>query len=329
MKHLLFLILLPGLINAVRAQVVPVISAKADTTGKKPQLSHPKGKSGGEGANTATVKFICDVDANLYIDGVQKGSFPEQVPFRVNLRKGEYAVKVVSSANAADGIEFNYTVSETGVEKLQKIELRPIITKRLNDEAAAADAKRKEDAVISFTENFSDNGNGWPLGSDAQKEMSIANGALLIKGIEENNPYFSDRMFNLNVNNDFNCEVIVKWVSGTNNHGFGMDFCLNYTTQNFYTFLISATGYYLISSWANGAWHSNVNWSTSDFLHKNNEPNVLLIRKQGDYINFFINDNRVETIPFAGYLGPVFGCRVEGNQSVEFEKFVLTGSKLR
>jgi len=182
MRRMITLILLLGVTNAIRAQIIPEAPTHTDSTKKASKSTTAKSKIGlSNNANNAVIKFVCDADAILFIDGVKKGSLTRDFPIRISLPKGDYLVKAVNSANTADRVEFDYTVGETGVEKLQNIALQSVITQRLNAETAAAEAQRKKDAEFNFSDDFSDNRNFWPVGYDNTREISINNGALTIK----------------------------------------------------------------------------------------------------------------------------------------------------
>jgi hypothetical protein len=69
----------------------------------------------------ATIKFLCDATAFLYIDGEKKGTLKIDTPFRINLAQGEYIIKVVNPKDENDFIKWTYNVNDIGIEKLEEI----------------------------------------------------------------------------------------------------------------------------------------------------------------------------------------------------------------
>ena len=122
---------------------------------------------------------------------------------------------------------------------------------------------------------------------------------------------------------------MTKWISGVNNQGFGIIFTSN-LPEKICEFLICAGGQYQITSTENngGTWEYLVPWTVSDFVNKDNAPNLLLLSKQGNYLNFYINDHLVQTLPFDGGFGAHFGFCVIKPQTVEFHNLDLKGTKM-
>ena len=192
-------------------------------------------------------------------------------------------------------------------------------------------AKPAEPAVadnkFNFLDGFTDNSNGWPTVSDANKEISVSDGKLIIKNNTNGRAFHCGRNFAIEVKKDFLLKVTAKWVSGTTGSGFGVYFCSNDQTGSFYTFEISSNGNYTIGYFEN---RGNVTllkaWTNSPYINQGMMPNILTVKREGSYIRFIINDHLVENFPFEGAYGDGFGFRVSDAQNVKFENFTLTGT---
>lgn len=178
-----------------------------------------------------------------------------------------------------------------------------------------------------FLDDFTDNRNNWLISADADHEVSLTNGKLRFRGINNDYNYSRNQKFNLDLHSDFSVQVTARWFEGITNHGYGINFCSNTSTNSHYIFFISANGYYSIKYYeSNGTWKSLKDWVQSSYVNPNTVPNILSIKKTGNYIRFYINDNLVETMPFDGGYGTSFGLRVSQAQTIDFDNFTVTGS---
>jgi uncharacterized protein (TIGR02145 family) len=156
MKPLFFLLLLLVANNLLLAQDLPVVPVKPKPTATKPPTTaSPKSKSktaststtvsNAPVAGTQTVKFISDAAGDLYIDGEKRGRLQPNTVLRVNLRKGNYLIKVIGTGNKADELNEKYTVAETGNEFLYQINLQAVINIRLQQERKRDEARKMEE----------------------------------------------------------------------------------------------------------------------------------------------------------------------------------------
>lgn len=141
-KNVLILLLL--FCHITFAQIIPTLPTKPKETKPTPVKVEKELKTVYKEKETskAVIKFLCDADAVLYIDGEKKGMLKKDIALRVGIAKGEYVVKVVSAENQNDFVKFNYEISEIGVEKLQRISLQDVINQRLANENAEKERQR-------------------------------------------------------------------------------------------------------------------------------------------------------------------------------------------
>ncbi|MFY7651441.1 MAG: hypothetical protein ACOVQE_02010, partial [Chitinophagaceae bacterium] len=178
--------------------------------------------------------------------------------------------------------------------------------------------------LFSIKDYFDDNRNDWALANDANKQIKLADGKLIIEGVSDKYSYYSVKNFSVDLKKDYVFSITAKWKSGVNNKGFGLNFSSNFTTKTFYVFYISANGYYMISNVnSNGDWVDIKSWTKSSYINQNSLPNLLRVEKKGNYVNFYINDQFITNMVFDGGYGNSFGIRVSSNQTVEFDNFEL------
>jgi len=308
--------------NAV-TQTLPVFPLK---TAEKPKTVKASVQKDVKNSGNVTIKFLSDVDAKLYIDGEMKGVLKKEIPYKVKLGRSDYVFDVVSIDNEKDYKKWKYSVDEAKGEKLVEVFLLPVINQRLNDESVAAAKAKSEALEFNFSDNFSDNKNNWSLSSNENRKQYIENGKCFIVGLSDKFSYRSDRLFELDLIKNISYSVDVKHIDGGDHNGFGIDFCSD-KDNPIYSFLITANGSYQIVRLMNGSWTDLKGWTKSASINQGNMLNILMIKKEGRYISFFINDNKVETLPFDGDLGKWFGLRASNIQTIEFDNFELKGSK--
>ena len=144
--------------NFLVAQDLPVIPVKPKPATSKPPTTaapNPKSKRGPATtpvsnmpvAGMQTVKFISDAAGDLYIDGEKKGRLQPNIVLRVNLRKGNYLIKVIGAVNKADEVNEKYAVEETGNEFLYQINLQAVINTRFQAEAKTREQEAQKELV--------------------------------------------------------------------------------------------------------------------------------------------------------------------------------------
>jgi hypothetical protein len=181
--------------------------------------------------------------------------------------------------------------------------------------------------IYSFVDYFNDNKNVWEVLSDDNKKISIEDGKFRIMGIVSGYSYNSVRYHDIDLSKDFSCSVQAEWKSGDNNRSFGIDFCSDKLTNSHYSFFVTAAGDYKILKLIKGAWEDVVISTASPFINKYSGVNYLSIEKKDKKINFYINNKFLISIFSFNAFGSYFGLRVGSNQTVEFDNFMVTGTK--
>ena len=133
--------------RSIEAQTLPQEQLTTDSLAvkKKHAANYVKtNNASNKTTNTSVIKFLCDADATLYIDGDKKGELQKDVVFRISISKGEYQLKAFSSANENDIIKEKYVVLDTGTEKLVEISLQQVISNRLNAAASISESEKQK-----------------------------------------------------------------------------------------------------------------------------------------------------------------------------------------
>ena len=184
--------------------------------------------------------------------------------------------------------------------------------------------------TYSFTDDFSDNHNNWPTVTNNRGMFTLANGKYRISCTDKNNNESCYIHTVLDNNKDFTCSVTAKWIEGITNDGFGIAFCWDENLTTGYSFIISANGFYKVVYKEPNEFISKdvITWTKSSSIYQNNILNILKVELKGNFVNFYINDTKVNTIPFDGGSGNRFGLIVFNKQTVEFDNFEVRGLDL-
>jgi hypothetical protein len=141
----------------------------------------------------------------------------------------------------------------------------------------------------SYEENFSTSKNSF-FGSfcDIISSNYFENGKYYINVFPMKN---SSAEWARMISKDFRLEVEATQVSGPNDNGYGVVFGSN-DFKDYYYFLISGDGYYMVSRMINDVWSDELNnqWTKSDAINKGNATNLIEIACNDGNFSFFIND---------------------------------------
>lgn len=143
------------------------------------------------------------------------------------------------------------------------------------------------------------------------------------------NKYFVERLkvtgssipsvfVDLNFDGNWAIECETEWFSGVENNAYGI--ILGRENGNYYSFQISANGYYCFNKVIE--WNSNslIPWKHSIWI-KNKSKNRIQIKKIENILCFFVNDYFLGTWNADYFYGKHFGFKVNGIQKISFENF--------
>lgn len=177
-----------------------------------------------------------------------------------------------------------------------------------------------------FYDDFSNSrATPWDKGKDDQKEFAFENGKYLIKGYDSNFTYQSTRYFDIDTDKNWSVTVNASRNSGTAPDGFGINYLSDPNREAYFVFYISDDGYYKIESKEKDNVRTLVDWTRTYNIHPDNAMNMLSIVKKGNQLAYYINDEKEISLDYQGAFGNGFGLRVDGNQTVAFDQFILKG----
>lgn len=198
-------------------------------------------------------------------------------------------------------------------------------TKPALSASAAAETAEALNAVILLEDDFSDPArSGLETGQDDVSRYAFENGQYAIEVLAPDLIVWSrieGRYANLAV------EVEATLNRGPQRTASGIIFRYQ-DDRNFYLFSVANDGFYNLEVIENGAWTTLIDWTPSDSIASEHQPNVLRVQTVGDHITLTINDIRLEeTMDSAfseGQIALVVSTFDKGGASIAFDNLKIT-----
>ncbi|WP_407986229.1 trypsin-like peptidase domain-containing protein [Profundicola chukchiensis] len=184
-----------------------------------------------------------------------------------------------------------------------------------------------EDGIgaIVYEENFYRNKSDWEIEYNDSKSKVTENNQLEISHTSENSA-FRLKYIPLDQNSDYSIESIVQKQNGKDINGYGLLFGFK-DWDNYHIFVISGNGFYRIGHKFEGITFDNTGWTSSEYINKGNERNLLKVIKINDVFLFSINGQIVSRYESERLRGNNFGMYVGGKgeyvlENIKIKEFV-------
>ena len=125
-------------------------------------------------------------------------------------------------------------------------------------------------------------------------------------------------------NEDFIIETKLRQVYGDEEYGFGLMF-FSSGVENNYNFEITSNGNFRTSNQKNCKYDDRT-WVKTSHINKKGEYNVLKVKKNKDYLYYYINDKLVNALKYEGAFGTHFGFVLRGKMRVQVDYLYIYGS---
>lgn len=200
------------------------------------------------------------------------------------------------------------------------------------EQVAAPETPEVEPPALStkpmYEDDFSNPASGWPTGSTETEEVIYADGefCISVKIFDHSVWAYCTKP---GVLADFTLEIDARLTSGPKDAGYGVVFRFQ-GDDNFYRFLVSEDGYYLVGARLNGKWTEFQGKTKSDFIKGGNSTNHLKVVCKGPQIEAYVNGHHLTTVidnSFAeGYVGMIVDTALP-NARVAFDNITVYSLK--
>jgi hypothetical protein len=152
----------------------------------------------------------------------------------------------------------------------------------------AFDNLRVSPAEVAFHEDFTDNRNTWPESDKAFLE----NGEYHLYDKESGHVFWNSTA---GIHGDFTLEAKIRKVDGPDGQSYGIVFRL-LDGDNYYAFLIRGDGRYRFDKQVDDKWESIIAAKKVDAVNEANRANVLRVVCKEQSFDFYINDQKVDSV---------------------------------
>lgn len=177
--------------------------------------------------------------------------------------------------------------------------------------------------TVLMHDEFKDNSNKWQVGKTAVSDVSIDYGrdmyVIQHKSKDTKDAWTVWTELDINENKNFRISALMYKQNGVKNYGYGL--LWGGAPDNYYSFLISPSGFYCVGKVVNGIWNDiTPEWVETETVTKGRHAwNKLTLSKIGDTYHFEINDLKVATMKCGPFFGNKIGFNINNKQKVLVE----------
>ena len=175
--------------------------------------------------------------------------------------------------------------------------------------------------ALVYQENFNFHKEIWESKGESHSSNINANNQLVFN-LNETGTTLRTNYITLEQNSDYSIESVIQKKTGKGFDGYGIVFGFK-DWQNYYQFLISENGYYLIKGQFEGINVTIKDWTKSDVINKLNQRNQLKIMKFGDEFIFSINSQIVQKTKSKDLRGNNIGIIAGGKGEYILENIIV------
>jgi len=175
--------------------------------------------------------------------------------------------------------------------------------------------------ALVYNEIFGKNENQWSAKIDGSSSEITQDGKLLLY-LNNNNTTARYNYITLNQNSSYSIESIIHKKYGKGAEGYGLIFGFK-DWNNYYQFLISEQGFYIILGKFEGVTIKLSEWTKSSAINISNQRNLLKAMKFDDEFIFSINGQVVERTKSKDLRGNNFGIIAGGSGQYYLENIII------
>jgi hypothetical protein len=251
-----------------------------------------------------SVKLVWSDDVIEQRTVTKERQVPYQVPVQMEKQRTVTVIKKVPIWEAMGPEE---TLSTTP-------EVLPASQEPSTSPSVPAEESTETSPIVLYEDDYSDRGSGLIEQSTDQGESYYKDGEF--HGVL-NMRDWSSWQYRRNAGRfgDFIMEEDIRLVSGPENSNYGLIFrCQD--DDNFYRFLVSPNGNYVIGARLDGKWVDMPRWMMSEYIEKGYNTNHLKVVCKGNQIEVYVNGHFLTSVvddSFAdGYIGGMIGTNEPG-----------------
>jgi len=171
-------------------------------------------------------------------------------------------------------------------------------------------------SILPFSDDFSDPSSGWSTYSDEEGSAFYQGGWLHVR--DEAFGDFATNSYAFEYFTDFVLEVETKLIDGTDDNWHRI-LCRSDTLGNYYSFSISADGYYAINKWGNGTLTPLEYATYSTYIHQGQEAtNLIHIECIGGTLSLSVNQHLLAEVTDDTFAGGDIALGADSLRGIQF-----------
>lgn len=178
---------------------------------------------------------------------------------------------------------------------------------------------------LTFQEDFDNNKNDWSISEGEVSASEIKGGNYKLSHFRESGSYYFYKDIYFDNDEDLYIESTFLQRSGSIEGGFGLTFGMK-DIDNFYSFVVSSDGHYLIFGYELDEYFTVKKWTKSDLVKSMGFVNKLGVRRSGEDMHFYVNDKLVYSCKALRFFGNTMGFRVAKNMKMDVDYLHIYGA---
>ena len=177
-----------------------------------------------------------------------------------------------------------------------------------------------------FFDEFNDNSWNWPTKESKKRcSQNISNGYYYLEGFMKRRAWKVTKDFDytieINESKNFEIEASIKKISTVEKRSAsGLIFGSN--RQDYFCFVINDNGKFKYVKRKGGKFEVIIPWTESEYINQGmGSTNKLTIKKEGDKIKLYSNDNFLSETPFQSFFGNSTGFYIGRKQKIGIDYF--------
>jgi hypothetical protein len=222
---------------------------------------------------------------------------------------------------------FWYWVKNATDEIVMELLLENNISKSIELLEKAVFNNRQKSFVLSvLTKNFIEDKQNWGGIKDDETHAfkRIGLDFVMERKIEKSTYSIATEEYNLDFDDNWSIECDSNWISGLSNNPYGLVIGSD-GNGCYYSFCVNADGNYNFLKFTDWNYENIISWTDSPSIRENGY-NHLKVVKANDSLEFFINNQKVNSIEAPNFIGNRIGFRVYEKQKVSFSNLKISCS---
>lgn len=175
--------------------------------------------------------------------------------------------------------------------------------------------------IEEYRDTFSVQVTTWPQREDRDMKVAKVDGGYIVEG--RNKTAAGMVGCTIDLRRDFDIETTLAFLSGSDDIGYGLVWGAD-NRRSLYYFFISANGSYCFGKVVRDEDNPLIEWEPSSFIQMGG-PNTLRVRKTGDTLHLFINNQPVTQVKAEAPFGHLFGIAANSGLAVKVLNFFVRG----